>query len=46
MKKVAFSTLAALVTLTGCNAITGLGHDISNAGDEVSETAQETKQKI
>lgn len=46
MKKVLITSIAAVVVLTGCNAIKGLGKDVSKAGEVVSDTAQKVEKKI
>jgi len=46
MKKVIIASLAAMFVLTGCNTFAGLGQDVSSAGDAVSNTATDVKQKI
>jgi predicted small secreted protein len=33
--------LGAMVTLTGCNTVSGLGRDVESAGDAVSDTADD-----
>jgi predicted small secreted protein len=33
----------AVLTLTACNTIEGLGKDISKAGDKIEETAKKSK---
>ncbi len=33
----------ALLTLTACNTIEGMGKDISRAGDKIEETARKSK---
>lgn len=46
MKKLLVAAVAATFVLTGCNAIKGLGKDISKSGQVVSNTAQEVSQEI
>lgn len=46
MKKVIIASLAAMFVLTGCNTFKGLGEDVSSAGNAVSNTATDVKQKI
>lgn len=46
MKKVLVASIAAIVVLTGCNAIKGFGKDVSKAGEAVSDTAQKVEKKI
>ena len=46
MKKLTLVALAAMMVLTGCNTISGFGQDVSKAGDTVSDTANDVKQKI
>lgn len=38
--------MTAMFVLTGCNTFAGLGQDVSSAGDAVSNTATDVKQKI
>ncbi|OOS21571.1 entericidin A/B family lipoprotein [Moraxella lincolnii] len=45
-KKLTLVALAAMMVLTGCNTISGFGKDVSKAGDTVSDTANDVKQKI
>ncbi|SNT69976.1 entericidin A/B family lipoprotein [Psychrobacter sp. LV10R520-6] len=46
MKKVIIASMTAMFVLTGCNTFAGLGQDVSSAGDAVSNTATDVKQKI
>ncbi|OAV28947.1 entericidin A/B family lipoprotein [Moraxella catarrhalis] len=46
MKKVLIASIAAVVVLTGCNTIKGLGKDVSKTGEAVSDTAQKVEKKI
>ena len=46
MKKVIIASLAAMFVLTGCNTFKGLGQDVSNAGDAVTDGAQKVENKI
>ncbi|WP_201594556.1 entericidin A/B family lipoprotein [Psychrobacter vallis] len=46
MKKVIIASLTAMFVLTGCNTFKGLGEDVSSAGNAVSNTATDVKQKI
>lgn len=46
MKKLTLVALAAMMVLTGCNTISGFGQDVSKAGNTVSDTANDVKQKI
>ncbi len=46
MKKVIIASLTAMFVLTGCNTFKGLGQDVSSAGNAVSNTAQDVKDKI
>ncbi|MES1964873.1 entericidin A/B family lipoprotein [Psychrobacter sp. AH5] len=46
MKKLVIASLTAMFVLTGCNTFKGLGQDVSSAGDAVSNTATDVKQKI
>lgn len=36
--------LFCIVTMSGCNTVTGIGQDIKSAGQTVSNTAQKTAQ--
>jgi predicted small secreted protein len=36
-------TLVALLSLSACNTIEGIGKDISRAGDKIEETAKKSK---
>ena len=45
-KKLTLVALAAMMVLTGCNTISGFGQDVSKAGDTVTDTANDVKQKI
>jgi len=36
-------TLVALLSLSACNTIEGIGKDISKAGDKIEETAKKSK---
>jgi predicted small secreted protein len=45
MKKLAM-LLAAVIALTGCNTISGMGKDISAAGSAVDKAATDTKKKM
>lgn len=38
--------LAAALTLAACNTMQGAGKDISSAGNAVTDTAQDTQQKM
>ena len=41
------AALAGLVLLVaGCNTISGMGRDLEAAGDAVTDTAEDTKQKM
>jgi|TARA_R110002020_G_scaffold3699_1_gene16388 predicted small secreted protein len=46
MKKVIIASLTAMFVLTGCNTFKGLGQDVEGAGEAVSNTATDVKQKI
>lgn len=49
MKKPILSILAAMMTmmaLTGCNTIRGLGEDISGVGYNISNAAENVKQRM
>lgn len=43
MKTVIITSLTAMFILTGCNTFTGLGQDLSLAGNAISSTAQEVQ---
>jgi predicted small secreted protein len=36
-------TLSALMALSACNTIEGMGKDIGKAGDKIEETARKSK---
>lgn len=38
--------LVAMLALAGCNTISGAGKDIEATGDAISDTAEETKDKM
>jgi predicted small secreted protein len=40
---ITLATLAAVLTLSGCNTIEGMGKDIGKAGDKIEETAKKSK---
>lgn len=46
VKKLTLVALTAMTVLTGCNTISGFGQDVSKAGNTVSDTANDVKQKI
>ena len=46
MKKVILASIAAMIVLSGCNTVKGLGHDISEAGDGVTKTADKVEEKV
>ncbi len=46
MKKVIIASITAMFVLTGCNTFKGVGEDIEGAGEAVSNTAVDVKQKI
>ena len=41
--KAPFIALLALVALAACETVEGVGQDISNTGDAITEEAQETQ---
>ena len=43
MKRVQFGLLAALVLLTACNTIAGIGKDVSTVGGVMTDSAEKTK---
>ncbi|MBT9489636.1 MAG: entericidin A/B family lipoprotein [Rubrivivax sp.] len=40
---ITLATLAAVLALSGCNTIEGMGKDIGKAGDKIEETAKKSK---
>lgn len=46
MKKLIVASVVAVFALTGCNAMKGLGKDISKGGQAVTNTAQEVQTKM
>lgn len=46
MKKFALIALTAMTLLSACNTISGAGQDVKAAGNAVSNTAEEVKQKM
>lgn len=46
MKNSLFVLLAALVALSACNTVKGMGEDIEAAGETISGTADKTKDKM
>ncbi len=40
------SLVAVVLTTAGCNTIEGMGKDIGNAGDAISDSAESTKKKM
>jgi len=40
---ITLATLAAVLTLSACNTIEGMGKDIGKAGDKIEETAKKSK---
>ena len=45
MKKM-IVVLLAIATLSACNTIHGMGQDLENAGESISDSAQKTKEKM
>ena len=41
-----FVVIAAVVAVTGCNTISGIGKDIEAAGSAVDKAATDTKKKM
>ena len=46
MKKLIIASMTAMFVLTGCNTFAGLGQDVENTGETISDTAVDVKQKI
>lgn len=46
MKKLMIISVTVILVLTGCNAVKGLGKDVSKTGETISNTATEVQQKI
>ena len=46
MNKILAASLLVAFVLTGCNTVKGVGKDVSRAGSAVSNTAEDTKQKL
>ncbi len=46
MKKVIIASLTAMFVLTGCNTFAGFGQDVENAGEAVTDGAQDVQRKI
>lgn len=46
MSKVVASAVLAVMVLTGCNTIKGLGRDVSAVGNKTTQTAAETQAKL
>ena len=40
---ITLATLAAVLALSACNTIEGMGKDIGKAGDKIEETAKKSK---
>jgi predicted small secreted protein len=40
---ITLATLAAVLALSACNTIEGVGKDIGKAGDKIEETAKKSK---
>lgn len=40
------ATLLTAVVLTGCNTVKGLGKDVQRGGEKVTQTAEQTQQKM
>ena len=41
-----FALVAAVMLVTGCNTIAGIGKDVSAAGSAVDKAATDTKKKM
>jgi len=46
MNKATLVLFAALMALSACNTIEGLGKDVKNGGEAMTDAAQKTKEKI
>lgn len=46
MNKVLLLLVAALPLLSACNTIQGMGEDLENAGEGISDTAKKAKDEI
>ena len=42
-KLIAFCLLACVISITGCNTMSGLGKDVSKLGDKIEQKADEKK---
>ncbi|UJF23827.1 entericidin A/B family lipoprotein [Suttonella sp. R2A3] len=43
---VALMALFGVFALAGCNTVKGVGEDMEQAGSKISQTAEDTKQKM
>lgn len=46
LMKIAVVLLSALLALSGCNTVQGMGRDLSAAGDAMSDTAGDVKNRM
>jgi len=46
MKKLVLIAITSMLALSACNTISGAGKDVSAAGNAVSNTAQDVKDKM
>ncbi|GAB3047251.1 entericidin A/B family lipoprotein [Acinetobacter apis] len=46
MKKVLLASIVTAVVLSGCNTFSGIGKDVSSAGNAVTNTATKTQSKL
>lgn len=44
--KTLFAALAAILALTGCNTVEGVGRDLSAAGSAMSDTASDARHRM
>ncbi len=44
--KLTAAALLTTVVLTGCNTVKGLGEDVQRGGEKVSQSAEQTQQKM
>ncbi len=43
MKKIIIACVGALLLLSACNTVQGLGQDLSNTGDDISNLAKKVE---
>ena len=46
MKKILVASIMTAFVLTGCNTFEGIGKDVSEAGDKVTQTTERTQDKM